>query len=133
MTSSLMLRSLSTKMALAVLVLLSSSAFAAHEPLPPELLQAKTVNIQNYSGQASWADGCYDELQKWGRFKIVSNPKDADLIFRLSYRVQRGRATIDIIQTSNHRMLWSDTRIWSVKSVVKELQGRIREEESAGR
>jgi hypothetical protein len=97
------------KLAVFALTPCSSTAFAARAPLPDELMQARTVDIQNYSGQAGWADGCYGELQEWARFKVVSNPKDADLVFRLSYGVRRGRAALDVIQASTGKMLWSDT------------------------
>jgi hypothetical protein len=107
------------KLAVFALTLCSPTAFAARAPLPDELMQARTVDIQNYSGQAGWADGCYGELQEWARFKVVSNPKAADLVFRLSYGVRRGRAALDVIQASTGKMLWSDTSAWSIGSVVK--------------
>jgi hypothetical protein len=117
------------KLVLLTLTLGSLAAFATRAPLPAELMQARTVYIQNYSGQARRADGCYGELQKWARFKVVSDPKGADLVFRLN--VRRGRATLDVIQASTGKMLWSDTSAWSIGSVVKELKGRIAEQELA--
>lgn len=47
-------------------------------------MHAKTVYIDNEAGQANFADKCYQELTKWGRFKIVSDPKAADVIFRIT-------------------------------------------------
>ena len=68
---------------------LGTFAFAGHHaPLPPQLMSAKTVYIENNTGQASFADKCYDELTKWGRFKIVADPKQADLIFQIGARVR---------------------------------------------
>jgi hypothetical protein len=55
-----------------------------HAPLPEELLKAKTVYIDNQSGLATLGDKAYDELSKWGRFKIVSSAKDADLVLLIS-------------------------------------------------
>lgn len=55
-----------------------------HAPLPEEVLRAKTVYIDNQSGVASLGDRAYDELSKWGRFKIVSSAKDADLVLLIS-------------------------------------------------
>jgi hypothetical protein len=112
------------RLAVLTLTLCSLTAFAARAPLPAELMQARTVYIQNYSGQAGWADGCYGELQKWARFKIVSDPKAADLVFRLSYGVRSGRAALDVIQASTGKMLWSETSAWSIGSVVKEDRAR---------
>jgi hypothetical protein len=55
-----------------------------HVPLPDQILQAKTAYIDNRSGFASLGDKAYDELSKWGRFKIVKSAKEADLVFLLS-------------------------------------------------
>ena len=72
----------------AAVSLLSVFAFAGqHAPLPPQLMSAKTVYIENNTGQASFADKCYDELTKWGRFRVVSDPKQADLTFQIGARV----------------------------------------------
>jgi hypothetical protein len=64
----------------------SSSALAntKHAPLPGQILQAKTAYIDNRSGFAAFGDRAYDELSKWGRFKIVKSAQEADLIFLLS-------------------------------------------------
>jgi putative heme iron utilization protein len=64
-------------------------AFAGqHAPLPPALIAAKTLYIENNSGQAKLADRCFDELSKWGRFKIVADRKDADVIFQIGTHVR---------------------------------------------
>jgi hypothetical protein len=123
------------------IVLLSATALAVakHAPLPPQLIQAKTVYIQNDSGHANLADRCYEELTKWGRFKVVSDPKTADIVFRIHTRsvstgatattnaTQNGDyttartdisedrtafTTIDVIDVRTSQMLWSDTRRW---------------------
>ena len=71
------------------------SAFAGIEPLPVELMQAKTVYIQlgefipakkgnDHGAKAYYVDPCYETLSKWGRLKVVSDPKEADIIFHIS-------------------------------------------------
>lgn len=55
-----------------------------HAPLPDQILQAKTVYIDNRSGVADINDKAYDELTKWGRFKILPAAKDADLVLLIS-------------------------------------------------
>ena len=55
-----------------------------HAPLPEQILQAKTVYIDNQSGLATLGDRAYDEMSKWGRFKIVASAKDADLVLLIS-------------------------------------------------
>jgi hypothetical protein len=73
-------------------------SFANEAPVPAELLQAKTVYLQkglvyrqehDPTGEASNIDPCREELGKWGRFKAVSDPKEADLILRVSNRDDR--------------------------------------------
>ena len=62
------------------------AAFAGtkHMPLPPAVLQAKRIYIDNRTPDCpECADHAYDELSKWGRFQIVTDPKDADLVFVL--------------------------------------------------
>ena len=62
----------------------SCAAKDKHLPLPVAVFSAKTVFIDNQSGMAKIGDRAYEELRKWGRFQIVSDRKDADLIFLLS-------------------------------------------------
>ena len=106
-----------------------------HAPLPPTLMSAKTLYVENNSGQAKLADRCYDELSKWGRFTIVSDPKQADVIFQIGTHVQTygysgnsktddngntdtsltadtaGFTTISVVNPAG-QVLWSDTRRW---------------------
>ena len=58
--------------------------------IPDELLQAKSAAIFAYSPETPWGiqlshpflkGSLGASLEKWGRFKIVDNPQDADLIF----------------------------------------------------
>jgi hypothetical protein len=65
-----------------------------HAPLPVTLMDAKTVYIDNQTGSAKLADRAYDELSKWGRFRVVDSPKGADVIFLLSAKeYQSGSVT----------------------------------------
>lgn len=77
-----MTHSVSTALLLAVC--LPVFGHTKHAPLPEQILQAKTVYIDNQSGLSSLGDRAYDELSKWSRFKIVSNAKDADLVLLIS-------------------------------------------------
>lgn len=59
-------------------------AVTKHMPLPPAVLQARRVYIDNRSPDCpECTDHAYQELSAWGRFQIVSDPKDADLVFVL--------------------------------------------------
>ena|SRR5215469_7127627 len=65
---------------LLLIAFLSIPTFAADEPLPPEVMQAKTVYIvrelpstkKDPTGQATFVEPRREELNKWGRFKEVS-------------------------------------------------------------
>lgn len=61
-----------------------------HAPLPQTILEAKTVYLDNRSGLADIGDKAYDELTKWGRFRVVQNSKEADLLLLLSATEYRG-------------------------------------------
>lgn len=69
---------------LAVLACPVASSKTKHAPLPEQILKARTVFIDNQSGLAALGDKAYDELSKWGRFKIVTSAKDADLVLLIS-------------------------------------------------
>ncbi len=95
----------------AVCVVLSSLSGVAkdkHLPLPPQVMTAKTVYIDNQSGVARLGDRCYTELAKWGRFQVVQDRKQADLILLLSAReynrgyVTSGGSTTGTINTSGN-------------------------------
>lgn len=133
-------------------VSLPTAAFARKAPLPAELMQAKTVYIQSYS--ASYVRECSDELTKWGRLKIVSDPTEADVIVRIgshtgsSGYTRTGNVmtpnthlliTVEVVQASSQKALWSGTQSWDplfrrtpAKSLVKELQKRVEEQEKSG-
>jgi hypothetical protein len=53
-------------------------------PLPPQVVNAKTVFIDNQSGEAKIGDRAYEQIRKWGRFQVVQDRKQADLILLLT-------------------------------------------------
>lgn len=67
--------------------LLARQKFA---PMPDRVLKAKTIFLDDQSGYPHVGDKAYQELEKWGRFKVVTNRKDADLILLISSRSYRG-------------------------------------------
>lgn len=54
---------------------LSTSAKDKHLPLAPQLMSAKTVYIDNRSGQAAIGDGAYQEITNWG--SLPGGPRQA--------------------------------------------------------
>ena len=68
------------------IVLAVSPIYAAdkYPPLPASVLAAKTVFIDNQTGFSQITDKAYEALSKWGRYKIVKDAKDADLVLRFT-------------------------------------------------
>jgi hypothetical protein len=131
-----------------------------HLPLPAQVMSAKTVYIENRSGQAAIGDRAYQEIKNWGRFQMVQERDQADLILLLTAREevrggqQNGRVDEDgNIHTSTSpdvwrysgltaldprtgNTLWTESRVASIlrKSAIKraidELRKRIEEQEA---
>jgi hypothetical protein len=76
------------------LILIASPIHAKenHAPLPAGVMAAKTVYIDNKTGEAAITDRAYDAISKWGRFKIVKQAKDADLVLLFTANT-KGRPT----------------------------------------
>src|SRR5580704_5177570 len=70
--------------ALATLVISSTYAQDQHPPFPASLMAAKTVYIDNQTGDAKITDRANDAITKWGRFQISKDEKGADLILRFT-------------------------------------------------
>src|SRR5580704_19493444 len=70
----------------AALTLLISPIHAQdqHPPSPASLMAAKTVYIDNQTGNAKITDRANDAITKWGRFQISKDEKGADLILRFT-------------------------------------------------
>jgi hypothetical protein len=60
-------------------------------PLRPQLLLAKTVFLAG--GPPAVLDKAYEELRKWGRFQVVSDPSQADVVFEFRYGMARAPQT----------------------------------------
>jgi hypothetical protein len=92
--------------ALAALVISPIYAQDQHPPFPASLMAAKTVYIDNQTGDAKITDRANDSITKWGRFQISKDAKDADLILRFTADT-KGRPTppnkdIDMSPTPVH-------------------------------
>ncbi len=134
---------------------------AAEAPLPLEVMLARTVYVQkgvthpekkDPSGNASYVEPCREELGKWGRFKVVDDPKDAHIILRISSRITPGNSIminnqirqtgngytfLEIVDPASGKVLWSLAHSWAhswstktaTTAVVKELRKRVQEQE----
>ena len=129
------------------LVLVASPIHAKdkHAPLPASVIAAKTVYIDNQTDHAEITDRAYDALSKWGRFKILTNAKDADLVLRFTAdtkgRPAPPRNDIDVSPTPIHFSVLDQTNneLWSVSKNmpfhsqtrldIDEFKKRIEEQE----
>jgi hypothetical protein len=48
--------------------------------LPRAFLEARTVNLVDYSGYEEVGDALKWEIENWGRYTIADNPENADLM-----------------------------------------------------
>jgi len=84
---SLMLRSITT-----IFLLACATAFAATtatpRPLPPTVLEAKTIYIDNQTGKNNLTARAIAELKTWGRFTVVNDPAKADITLTISMQAK---------------------------------------------
>src|SRR6202040_1317955 len=103
-------------------------------PLPEKLFQAKTVYIDNRSGQSDILDKGYTALKEWNRYEIIQDKAKAEIVFvftvssetRGSYTTGNvnddgavqttttptrvGYTTMTVLDPINGQILFSDTR-----------------------
>jgi len=72
--------------------LICTSSLAAQKELArsPRILSAKTVYFDNQTGSDAVGNSALAQLKKWGKFQIVPDRRQADLIFFLSADPYRG-------------------------------------------
>jgi hypothetical protein len=112
------------------------TAPAALAPIPPRLLNAKTVFISNagadsglfphpFSGDPDRAyNEFYADVVSWGRYQLVAAPEQADLVFELQLTAPNGPSNADkakgasdplpmlrlvIYDRTSHYVLWALT------------------------
>jgi hypothetical protein len=113
----------------AVIILLSGSFLRAQEaapaaPVPPRIASAKKVFISNTgeqrnpSGDLYFSGGpdraynqFYAAMKDWGRYELVLDPADADLVFEIRLaNVAQGVDTelkLVLLDPRNHVTLWT--------------------------
>jgi hypothetical protein len=58
--------------------------------LSPQLLSAKSVYFDDRTGSPAVAKRAVERLKKWGRYQVVNDPKQADLILLFSADPYKG-------------------------------------------
>ena len=123
-----------------------------HVPLPAQVITAKTVYIDNQSEEAAVGDKAREELRKWGRFQLVSDRAEADLIFVFSTsaytsyaassppystEVEANYTYLTIIDGKSGQHLWNASQKWgnlysgyhsATRGLVNDLKKRVEEQ-----
>ena len=78
------------------LICASSISLAAQKECArsPRILSAKTVYFDNQTGSDAIGNSALARLKKWGKFQVVPDRNDADLVFPLSADPYRGGSII---------------------------------------
>jgi len=107
-----------------------------YAPLPPKLIAAKTVFLQNDSGEQKFADHLYRQIHEWGRWRVVADKADADVIVKLDHKdtFVRNDFSLIVIDRQSGDALWTakkDVGIgrWSAvaKALLSDLRKRLKD------
>jgi hypothetical protein len=72
-------------------LLIANSAVAQKQlAQSPRILSAKSVYFSNQTGSDAVGKNALTQLRKWGKFQLIADPKQADLIFLLSADTYKG-------------------------------------------
>lgn len=162
----------SVSLQLAALALVCGVMFAQNSTAPSDaarvLVQAKKIylvsgHVKYYKTKgfktrlvedSPFEEFSHEELQKWGRFQVVEDPKSADLLLRIyetssTHPIPVGAVNsggtavmiLDVVQPGTRNILWYTTKIsglsWSTKTAVsavfKNLREYVETQESAAR
>lgn len=152
--------------ALLFAITVSVGVYGKKDPLPAALLQAKTVYVEmgsfvptkkndDQGAGASYLDPCKKVLEKWGRLKIVDDPKQADVILQISSQrstdsvfvsttsasgsvgISQVFVTVSVVQSSSGKTLWTGAGQWAanwtakiiIKGIVNSLRIDVEHEE----
>jgi hypothetical protein len=150
----------SVLLASAVLALVPGITFAQNSTVAPDLtrlVQAKTIylisgHVQYYKTKgfkthlvedSPFEEPSHNELEKWGRFQVVQDPKRADLLVRV-YETGRPRPIplggvnsgsgfiiLDVVDPASKTIVWYTFKTislsWSTKTAVSTLFKNLRE------
>jgi hypothetical protein len=87
-------------------------------PVPTPIFSAKTAFISNASGKMVLPSGTpdltynefYAGMKTWGRYTLVSNPADADLIFEIRFvgvTLNSFQFRVAVTDAKTHVLLWA--------------------------
>jgi len=116
-----------------ILLVVNAAADDTYAPLPDKVVRATTVFLRNDSGQQKFVDNVYKELQKWRRWRVVTNSADADLVLSLDHKDGfHNNFYLRIVDRESGETLWTakkDVAIGSwggvSKALISELKKRL--------
>ena len=121
---------------LGILVLWAFVAVAAQEkyaPLPDKLVAARTVFLENDTGEHKFSDHIFEQLQQWGRWRIVTNRGEADVVISLDHKDRfHNDFYLRVLDRESGETLWTakkDVAIggWTgtAKALLSDLRKRL--------
>jgi hypothetical protein len=115
-----MLTPMNYRFALALLLCAFSATAddGKHAPLPQKLVAAKTVFLQNDSGEPGFTDAIFMQLQEWGRWRVVTNRAEANVVIVLDHQDKfHNYFYLRVLDRESGEVLWirkkdAAIRIW---------------------
>jgi hypothetical protein len=118
------------------------SAADKHLPLSNTILTAKNVYIDNRSGSPRDGDRAYQEICAWGRFQVIQDKSQADLVFVITaYSATEGNiwsppsvnafSVLTVLDAKTGQTLWTDSKYAgrrTMKKAINNLRERIEEQ-----
>ena len=118
------------------------SGVAAQLPVPSALLEHRAVYLTGQNIERGWLNWAAEEIQKLGRFELVGDREEADLVFTVIYSESNGGTTVVpltgvgiiavpidqkgvslVVHGGDGKLLWNDSREinWLASGAVKDL------------
>lgn len=121
------------KYQLALAMLLCTFGAAADDkstPLPEKIATAKTVFIQNETGEIKFSDNIRKQLEDWGRWQIVKSKSEADLVLSLQHQQRfHNNFLLVVLDRQSGETLWTvkkDVAIGGYAGVARILMADLR-------
>ena len=113
--------------------LFTTSAQEKYAPLPAKLVAAKTAYLENDTGEHKFSDHVFGQLQQWGRWRIVTNRSEADVVVSLDHKDRfKNNFYLRVLDRESGEALWTakkDVGIggWTgtAKALLSDLRKRL--------
>ncbi len=144
-------KQLAVAVVICVAALMAVPAMEAQQgaPIPEQILTGKTVFVSN--GGSTYAavrsnqvyESFYLALNAWGKYKLVTNPANADLVFEISFSSPAGDATggtsfrepqykLVIVDAKTRIALWTIFEFAQPKNVEKATAALVEDVRALG-